>query len=38
MRSRPGTSLIDIDTNLISKNVNDTKDINDSVLKNFSNF
>lgn len=38
MKSRPGTSLIDIDTNLISNNVNDTKDTNDSVLKNFSNF
>ena len=38
MRPRPGTPLIDIDTNLITDNINDIKDTNDSVLKNFSNF
>ena len=35
MRPRPGTPLIDIDTNLITDNINDIKDTNDSVLKNF---
>ena len=38
MRPRPGTPLIDIDTNFITDNINDIKDTNDSVLKNFSNF
>ena len=38
MRPHPGTPLIDIDTKLISNNINDIKDTNDSVLKNFSNF
>ncbi len=38
MRPHPGTPLIDIDRKLISNNINDIKDTNDSVLKNFSNF
>ena len=38
MRPHPGTPLIDIDTKLISNNINDIKNTNDSVLKNFSNF
>ena len=38
MRPHQGTPLIDIDRKLNSNNINDIKDTNDSVLKNFSNF